>query len=46
MIMTLLVKKFTNAYKENAASIVCGMVMMSGNTSVYAMYRSLNVSDK
>jgi hypothetical protein len=33
------------AYKENAATVVCGMAMMSGQTNVYQMYRSLQDSE-
>jgi hypothetical protein len=39
--MMNLFKKFTEAYKENQATVICGMSMMCGNSNVYPLYRAL-----
>jgi hypothetical protein len=39
--MMNLIKKFAEAYKENQATVICGMSMMSGNANVYPLYLAL-----
>jgi plastocyanin domain-containing protein len=43
--MMSLMSKIVAAYKENAATVVCGMAMMNGNTNVYELYRAMSASD-
>jgi hypothetical protein len=37
--MKSLFGKIVEAYKENCALAICGMAMMNGSTSLYAIYR-------
>lgn len=34
-------EKYKKAFKENQASIICGMLTMNGATNLYPVYKSL-----
>jgi hypothetical protein len=36
-----IMSKIVDAYRENAAEVLCGFAMVSGQTNAYEMYRSL-----
>lgn len=36
-----LVDRFLNYYKENQATIVCGILSMNGSANVYPLYKAL-----
>ncbi len=35
-------ERYKEAFRENQASIICGMLAMNGATNVYPLYKSLS----
>jgi hypothetical protein len=38
--------KIADAYRENAAEVLCGFAMMGGQSNIYSLYCALKAADE